>query len=67
MSVPSSMSEWEEQIRRSAQAAMQSGIDWGNIKVAPEDVGYRFGPVLSEEEFKEHCQRTGTTPHVIRK
>jgi hypothetical protein len=59
------MMAWERQAREAAVKA--SAVDWKKTKVDPKDVGFRMGPMMSEEEFKAHCQRTGVKPTIINK
>ena len=66
-STPKEVLEWEEQIKKARALAMDSGIDWSKININPAEVGYKMGPIMSEAEFKKHCERTGTKPHILRK
>ena len=45
----------------------QKNIDWGNTKVDPSKLSYEMGPALTEEQFKEYCQKTGIRPQIIKK
>lgn len=58
---------WERQNREAAARA--AGVDWKKAAAAvnPKDVAFRMGPVMSEEEFKAHCQRTGIRPTILKK
>lgn len=59
------MMSWERQAQEAAVKA--STVDWKKTTVDPKDVGFRMGPMMSEEEFKAHCQRTGVKPTIIKK
>lgn len=59
------MVAWERQNR--AAAAQAATTDWSKVKVDPKDIAFRMGPIMSEEEFKAHCQRTGTRPTILKK
>ena len=60
-------SEW----MRAAQAmkARSAAVDWGKAdwsKLQPSDIGVHFGPMMSEEEFKEYQRRKGAqNVHVV--
>lgn len=57
---------WEEQAK--AAAAMAATTDWSSVpRVDPKDMGFKMGPMMTEEEFKAHCQRTGTKPTILKK
>jgi hypothetical protein len=57
---------WEEQTKAAATRAAET--DWSTAaKINPKDLGFRMGPVMTEEEFKAHCQRTGTKPTIVKK
>lgn len=57
---------WEEQAK--ATAARAANTDWSSVtRVDPKDLGFKMGPMMTEEEFKAHCQRTGTKPTILKK
>lgn len=59
------MMAWEHQTREAA--AQAASVDWKKTNVDPKDIGFRMGPIMSEAEFKAHCQRTGVRPTIINK
>ena len=59
------LAAWERQ--NTAAAAQAATVDWKKAAVNPKDVSFRLGPMLTEEEFKAHCQRTGIRPTILKK
>lgn len=59
--------QWEARVEANKEALQQSNIDWSKVKLDPSQLGFRLGPMLTEAEFKAHCERTGTKPRVIKK
>ncbi len=56
---------WERENSKAAKRA--ATVDWKKAAFNPKDVGFRMGPMMTEEEFKAHCQRTGIRPTIIKK
>jgi hypothetical protein len=57
--------EWDKQLRDMKNASEKvdwSGTDWS--KLDPKDVGVRFGPAMTEEQFAEY--RKNRNVNVIR-
>lgn len=57
--------EWDKQLRdmkNASEKADWSGTDWS--KLNPKDVGVRFGPAMTEEQFAEY--RKNRNVNVIR-
>ena len=61
------MDTWEQKVKEMTQRTLASGVDWSKANVDPKDVGFSMGPMMTEEQFREHCRRTGTTPPVLKK
>jgi hypothetical protein len=61
------MAKWNHEVATMTKNTMRSGIDWSKANVSPKDVGFKMGPMLTEEQFKEYCQQTKTTPHIFKK
>jgi hypothetical protein len=60
--------EWQASMEAGVRASQESGIDWSKVKVDPQDVGVRMGPMLTEEEFKAMwCGKGQKKPHIIAK
>jgi hypothetical protein len=59
------LNEWDKQLREMKNASEKvdwSGTDWS--KLNPKDVGVRFGPAMTEEQFAEY--RKNRNVNVIR-
>lgn len=59
------LNEWDKQLREMKTASERtdwSGTDWS--KLNPKDVGVRFGPAMTEEQFAEY--RKNRNVNVIR-
>jgi hypothetical protein len=61
------MAKWNQEVAAMTKNMLSSGIDWSKANVSPKDVGFKMGPLLTEEQFKAHCQQTGTQPHIFKK
>ena len=52
------------------QSMKRDGVNWGNVdwtKLNPKDIGVRFGPALTEEQFREYRSRTGQPVHIVKR
>jgi hypothetical protein len=61
------MAQFQREAAVMTEKTKRSGIDWTKANVAPKDVSFKMGPMLTEAQFKEYCEQTGTTPHIFRK
>lgn len=61
------MAQWNDEVATMTKKTLNSGIDWSKANIAPKDVGFKVGPMLTEEQFKEYCQQSGTRPHIFKK
>jgi hypothetical protein len=57
---------WQAELAKRAHAAKTQDIDWSKVKIDPSKLGVEMGPVLTEEQFKAYCEKTGVKHHVIK-
>lgn len=58
-------SDWEAKMKSMQEGAR--AVDWSAVdfsKLRPSDLAVQFGPMLTEEQFKEY--RKNNTVHVIK-
>lgn len=59
--------QWERQV--AGMKARAAGIDWSRVdlsRLQPSDIGVQFGPMMSEEQFREYRKRTGGKVSVLK-
>ena len=62
-----SYKEWEHKVDGMKDATRQ--IDWSTFdfsKLKPKDIGVHIGPMMTEEQFREYRQRSGSNVHVLK-
>lgn len=59
---------WQQTIKnRAAAAAGAPEVDWSKTKLDPSKLKCELGPMLTEEQFKEYCQKSAIKPTILRK
>lgn len=51
-----------------AMRAKAAGIDWSKVdwsKLSAKDIGVQFGPVMTEEQFREYRKRQADRPVTV--
>lgn len=61
------MDGFHKKIREMNERTRKSDVDWEKANIRPEEMTYTFGPLMTEEQFKEHCKKTGIKPTILRK
>ena len=64
---PDEFKQWRAQVAE--MKARAASVDWSKVdfsKLAPRDIGVQFGPMLTEEQFREYRKRAGGGVQVVR-
>lgn len=59
--------QWERKVAGMKLEA--SAVDWSKVdlsKLQPSDIGVHFGPMMTEEQFREYRKRAGGSVHVVK-
>lgn len=59
--------EWERKTRAMTEAT--AGVDWSGVdwsKLRPQDIGVRFGPPMTAEQFAEYKRRKHGRVDVVK-
>ena len=58
---------WQAVMNKRAKNIKSHSVDWGKTKIDPEKLSFEMGPALTEEQFKEYCEKTGIRPQILKK
>lgn len=57
---------WQATMAKRAEQAKDKDVDWSKTKIDPSQLVAEMGPVLTEEQFKEYCKKTGMNHPVLK-
>ena len=57
---------WQATMEKRAAQAKDKAVDWRKVKLDPSQLVAEMGPVLTEEQFKEYCRKTGMNHPVLK-
>lgn len=61
------MADWQKGVQ--AMKDRSGAVDWSKVDwsgLTAKDVGYKLGPVMTEEQFAEYRKQTGGRVHVVK-